>query len=79
MLYIRVLNINDLFLLEVAVAKDLQRKNIGKSMMLDAEKWTFKKGFNCVHLDSLSHTKDFYKKCGYSEDNDFKGWMKKQI
>ena len=46
-------------------------------MMLDAEKWTKAKGFNTAYLCSLND--DFYKKCGYSENSDFKGYFEKKI
>ena len=51
----------------VAVVEELQRKGIGKSMILDAEKWAKKKGFNYVYLFCSKKVEDFYKKCGYSE------------
>ena len=65
----------------VAVAKDLQGRGIGKSMMLDAEKWAKVKGFNAAYLCSVSDARDFYKKCGYEElkSDDYEGWFKKKI
>ena len=48
-------------------------------MMLDAEKWAKAKGFNSINLLPVSKARDFYKKCGYSENLDFKGYFEKKI
>ena len=50
-------------------------------MMLNAEKWAKKKGFDCVYLFSLAKTEDFYKKCGYLEvqSGEYEGFFKKEI
>ena len=36
-------------------------------MILEAEKWAKKKGFDYVYLFCSKKVEDFYKKCGYSE------------
>ena len=50
-------------------------------MMLDAEKWVKAKGFNKIYLSCLDEHEGFYKKCGYSEskEEDYEGWLKKDI
>ena len=65
----------------VVVAKELHGKGIGKSMMLEAEKWAKVKGFNTAYLWSYTRTEDFYKKCGYEElkFGDNQGMFKKKL
>ena len=65
----------------VAVDKEFHGKGIGKSMMIDAEKWAKVKGFNAAYLRSYTHTKDFYIKCGYQKlkSDEYVGLFKKGI
>ena len=65
----------------VAVVEELQRKGVGKSMMLDAEKWAKVEGFDCVYLLCSTDVEVFYKKCGYSEVNSgvYAEFLKKEI
>ena len=39
-------------------------------MMLDAETWAKDRGFNCFYLYSPKINMGFYRKCGYSVDDD---------
>ena len=52
----------------VAVEKDSRGRNIGKSMMKEIELWATKRGFNCFCLTAYESVVGFYKKCGYTED-----------
>ena len=65
----------------VRVDKELRGKGIGKSMMLDAEKWLKVKGFNAAYLDSTYDARGFYKKCGYEkiECGKYEGLFKKKF
>ena len=65
----------------VQVDQELRGKGIGKSMMLDAEKWAKVKGFNAAYLNSYTHTEDFYRKCSYEklESGENEGYFKKEF
>ena len=65
----------------VRVDKELRGKGIGRSMMLDAEKWLKVKGFNAAYLDSAYDARGFYKKCGYEkiESGEYEGFFKKKF
>ena len=70
-----------MLLFTVSVDKELRGKGIGKSMILEAEKWAKVKGFNAAYLWSVSDARDFYKKCGYEElkSGDYEGFFKKEF
>ena len=70
-----------MLLFTVSVDKELRGKGIGKSMILEAEKWAKVKGFNAAYLNSYTHTEDFYRKCGYKklESGKNKGYFKKEF
>ena len=77
-------NLKDLvkwYIFAVSVVKELQGKGIGKSMILDAEKWAKVKGFNAVYLISTFGARGFYKKCGYKqiESGELKQYFKKDF
>ena len=70
-----------MILFTVSVEKEIRGKGIGKSMMIDAEKWLKMKEFNAAYLISYPRTEDFYKKCGYEELKlgDCLVWFQKKI
>ena len=47
------------------VVKELRGQHIGKKLMLDAEDWAKKKGFNCFYLKAAEAV-GFYEKLGYT-------------
>ena len=68
-------------LFTVSVDKELRGKGIGKSMILEAEKWAKVKGFNAAYLWSNTRSQGFYRKCGYEKlkSGDYEGFFKKEF
>jgi predicted N-acetyltransferase YhbS len=54
------------FLLDVAVASDLQRRGIGSHVVVRALEEALKEGCEWVHVDYEDHLSDFYAACGFT-------------
>ena len=50
--------------------KELRGTNIGKCMMLEAERWATEKGFKSFYVSPSYNVKNFYKKCGYVDEDE---------
>ncbi|MFN0275346.1 MAG: GNAT family N-acetyltransferase [Chitinophagales bacterium] len=51
---------------QVAVDKNLQRKGIGRELVLAAEKFSFEKGFSLMYCHARDTAVPFYKKLNYT-------------
>ena len=49
----------------MTVSEFYRGKRIGKRMLSAAERWVFKRGFDCCVVNSSNDVVEFYEKCGY--------------
>tara|TARA_B100000029_G_scaffold475293_1_gene518420 strand:- start:75 stop:509 length:435 start_codon:yes stop_codon:yes gene_type:complete len=66
---IRFFKINDEIKLErMAILSEFRGKNYGRSAILQLIEYYDMKGYSTMILDSIFSVKEFYKKCGFTEE-----------
>ena len=68
---VRILSMEKVAKLErMAILKDFRTKNYGKNCIFQLKEYYSEHGFSHIILDSIYSVREFYEKCGFTEEGD---------
>ena len=68
---VRILSIEKVAKLErMAILKNFRTKNYGKNCIFQLKEFYSEHGFSHIILDSIYSVREFYEKCGFTEEGD---------
>ena len=68
---VRILSMEKVAKLErMAILKEFRTKNYGKNCIFQLKEYYLEHGFSHIILDSIYSVREFYKKCGFTEEGD---------